>query len=179
MSVIKDIFGIVCVLVVLATAVAVVIMVCRSAKKTGRRKQYDERQKLAQGKAYTAAYWTLFVSVIVGIPACRVFSDVCDPAIGAFLAIVLSATVFCVYCVATNAYFGIKENVTGILICFALCFIANLAFGLNELFNGRLVVDGALMPSIVNLAIAGMLALIFIAMIIRKITRGRDGEEDE
>ena len=170
------IFVAVTVLVALAAGIVACVISIRSRKLAGgKAKQYDERQKLAQGKAYTAAYWTLFAYIIINAFVVSNVYEWAKMPITTFMGIILSIAVFAVYCIATDAYFGARENVKGILICMAILIVTNVA----ALFtNGPLVVDGMLGLCSINLAAVVLLLVVFIALIIKKLARGKESEDE-
>ena len=170
------IFVAITVLVAIAAGIVACVFSIRSRKLAGgKAKQYDERQKIAQGKAYTAAYWTLFGYIVINTIVESSIYEWAKPQIAAFMGIALSIAVFAVYCIATDAYFGAKENVKGILICMAILIVPNAA----ALFTGGpLVVDGMLGLSSINLAAIVLLLAVFIALIIKRIARGKESEDE-
>ena len=170
------IFTAVIVLVALAAGIVACVFSIRSRKLAGgRKKQFDERQKIAQGKAYTAAYWTLLGYIVINTFVVSNIYEWAKPQIVAFLGIILSVAVFAVYCIATDAYFGAKDNVSGILICMVILIFTNAA---SMFTNGPLVENGMLGLSSINLAAIVLLLAVFIALIIKRLAHGKESEDE-
>lgn len=164
-------------LTVFAVAIVLIVLGINSRQRAGsRKKQYDERQKIAQGKAYTAAFYTLVAYIFINSFVMSNIYEWAKEPIAAFIGIALAITVFAVYATATDAYFGPKENVTGNLICMALLIVLNAvcAFALMT----PMVVDGQLSVPAINIAAIVPLLAVFITMLVKKLARGRESEDE-
>ncbi len=117
--------------------------------------EYDERQKLAQGKAYKCAFYTL----LSYLTAAGIFDFVtgirwCDLFTLAFIGLIRSTIVFLVICIKNNAYVSFRENPKRTIWVLLALGIMNLLIGIVFAGTpGRVITDGMLNYNIVNLLV--------------------------
>lgn len=136
--------------------------------------KYDERQRMAQGRSYRNAYWTLFfyltawfILSVSGVPLPETRWMI-------LLALFLAITVYIVGCIFMDAYIGLNDNrkrITTGLIVAGLLNIVNVFTGIG--------VESSLWP--VNLACVVMILIVLASLYIktwmdRQITTEEEGE---
>lgn len=121
---------------------ATVFLIRFLTKKRGPCK-YDERQMLARGEAYRAAFWTLVAYMgINGILFMGTGFVWADMLTGSFLGIFLALTVYAVVCIAKDAYLPLKEKPkTYFAILGAVVFVSLFMILVDE---APIVTDGML-----------------------------------
>lgn len=147
---------------------------------TGRRyqggRQYDERQKLAQGKAYKLALFTLiaylavggFFDLMTGIRWCDLFTFVT-------IGLLLSVMVFAATCIRLDAYIPFSQNAMRTVWITGAIGLMNLITGvINLAIPGYIIVDGILTYRCVNLLCGILLVGISLATLIRARRASRD-----
>ena len=119
--------------------------VAKSEPKKKKRQVFDERQIAAQGMAYKWAFWTMFGYYLLYAIICGAMEIVwCDPFLGAFLGVIVGATVFAVICVFRDAYFRPDQSkASEIIVINVLCACQGI-LGLTHLSEGTLIEDGLL-----------------------------------
>ncbi len=137
-------------------------------RKSGKAVKYDERQLLAQGKAFKAGFFSL-MSLLCVYVVYNAFSEnmILRAPEGIFLCICASVLIFAVICIANDAYVALNESNrarTAILGFVGLC---NLFLGIDRIADGTIMEDGAFSVSVLNLAVGVMGVVITLALIIR------------
>jgi hypothetical protein len=161
-------------------AVGIFVIVAFVLNKGNCERKYDERQKLIRGNVSMHAYLTLLVYCLaVGLVYMyiqRVWADIYTILmIGVFL----SATVFVVECVFTDAYFAVGEKPRPWLVLSGFIAAMNLWVLADNLAEGkRLIADGMLTQHVINLVSGVMFLTIFVSIIV-KLLRDRAGERSE
>lgn len=140
---------------------------------------YDERQLLARGKAYKAAYFTLIFYMLIiaalketGIP---IFMSFC----GLWLGVCLSVAVFAVICILKDAYMSLYENVKGVILMFSAVALLNLIIGIESISEQRpLLEKGVLSTDWLNL-IVGILFMVIVIVFCGKVLYNKKQEDEE
>lgn len=148
---------------------------------TGRRyqggRQYDERQKLAQGKAYKTAFFTMIAyfaaggmfDLMTGIRWCDLFTF-------ASIGLLLSVWVFAVVCIRLDAYIPFSQNAMRTVWITGAIGLINLIIGvMNLTIPGYMIVDGMLTYHCVNLLCGIILVGLSLATLI-KARRANKGD---
>ncbi len=94
---------------------------------------FDERQLLARGKAYQAAFFTL--SGYMALAACldQVFEISILASYGGLeLGFCISLLVFAVICICKDAYMSLYENPLGVVVTFLAIGTMNLLIGIQQ-----------------------------------------------
>ena len=160
---------------VLILGIAAGILTAKNRKKTY---DHDERQLMAQGRAYmwgflTVAGYTLlypFVTLAAG-------RELMETSVALFLGILLGLTVFTVYCIWKDAYIGVHARSAGTLVSVALVSFSQGLYGFMNASYGNLVVDGKLSLPAVSLGIFALGVIILGTYALKKALSRR--EEDE
>lgn len=125
-------------------------------------REYDERQRLARGKAYQAAFWTLaaysLFSALMNDVADIQWADV---ATGTFMGLFLAIAVFAIICIITDSFFSFKDRPSPYFTLLLIIIVANLLIFFLNLADGTpMVTDGLLNIHSLNvLAVAAFIPI--------------------
>jgi len=136
-------------------------------KNKGKPCEYDERQLLARGKAYKAAFFVLIVYLLVeGSFKLVTGIEWADSMTRSFIGICLSVTVFAIICILNDAYLSLKEKPAHCIAVFSLIAFVNLAVVLaNYFLKVSFLSEGMLNYHIINFIILIMFAVIMVVFI--------------
>ena len=124
---------------------------------------FDERQERARGQAYKYGFWTLLTCLLLYGFSDMVLGRWCDVLAGAMLCIAAALMVFTSVCIVKDAYLSLKEKPRAVLTTLTVVAALNLAIGVMNWKNGRVVEDGILTSGAVN-GICGFMALVILAV---------------
>lgn len=163
----------------LATSIIVVMLIVYAVKRFCRPNdknvfqvsKYDERQKIAQGKAYRNGFWTLLLGGYVGVMAQATLElSVTLYEIMLFVAMA-GLLVYVCSCIIMDAYMGMNDNPKRWMISMAIIAVSNLAIaGAGYLHDSRVWK--------INVG-CGMMILVIVAVYSVHQWRRRNGMEDE
>lgn len=144
----------------LVVIVAVVLVIILKKNKLFNTK-YDERQQLARGKAFKAAFVTLFAYLCISGLFDFIF-DIkwADYFVEVFIGICISATVFASISILNDAYLPLRESKKSWIILFSFIGVCNLALGIFNVIDGNMLTDGILNFHSNNLIIAAVFFII-------------------
>ncbi len=156
-------------IIVLAIMVIVAIITSiTTVKGRGKSVQFDERQLIARGKALGAGFYTLMLTLLCYIFYSKIaVNPILDTAIGIGLCIIIGVAVFAIIGITKDAFVGFTENASGKKKLFGFLGGINLAMGVLSILNGRLLEEGKLSFSVLNLAVGALAVTLCIGMIIR------------
>ena len=146
-------------------------------KRTGvqRRGAYDERQQLARGKAYTAAYATLLIYLAVWM----IFRSVEVPffmeSLSVVLGALLSIAVFVGYSVFHDAYFKASESPKSWIGIICAIGAVNLGIGALHLIRGETLTER--LYDNVNLFVGLLMAVTLVCLVIKRAMDRRSEAE--
>ena len=156
------------------------ILIAAAAKSKPKKKKqvFDERQIAAQGMAYKWAFWTMFGYYLLYATICGAMEIVwCDPFLGAFLGVIVGATVFALICVFRDAYFRPDQSrKSEIVVINIICFSQGL-IGLMNLFDGTVIEDGVLSSESLQLFMLLMGLVLDAAFIVKHRMEKREEQE--
>ena len=132
----------------------------------GNKPDYDERQKIEQGKAYKTGFFTLMIFSCIYLCIEILLEDGMpfEPGVGSFIAIFLGAFAFATHAVFSDCYISTNERPIRTKIIFAVIGIVNLTAGIINMFSGELVENGVLSIRIIN-PLCGLLMLALVCEI--------------
>lgn len=163
-------------------AVAILGVVLLILKKAGKLKtyRYDERQKIARGQAYQAGFFTMLIYFFAFGITNGLDLIWCETFVGCFIGIVLGAGVFAVTAIRKDAYLALNENMKTFCLVSGLFIAGNLLSTVANIMAGDLIADGMLTVSAVNMLIALLWVVIFIAQLLhyRKVKKQEKAEEE-
>lgn len=142
------------------------------------RGKYDERQKLARGRAFRAG----FIAVLC-YEALYGFADLmglrwCVNFTGILIGLFLGLAVFAVTAIVQDAYLAINERMNNWLILCGAVVFANGSCVLNQAVHGELVRDGMLTENWLNGLCAALFVVILCAQLIHNARARRAEAED-
>ena len=138
---------------------------------------FDERQERARGQAYKYGFWTLLSCLLLYGFSDQIFGRWCDVLVGAMLCIAAALLVFASVCIVKDAYLSLKEKPRTIMILLTVVGSLNLAIGIMNWKNGRVVQDGILTFGAAN-GICGIMVLVILAVYVvnHLLAKREDGE---
>lgn len=162
----------------ITVAIVLTIMKKVSGKDCFSEDSFDERQAAVRGKAYKYAFYTdLSLSAIWMIVTEFVSSLPVTTGLALFIIMMISVTVYAVYSIMNDAYFGMGFNIKRYFIFMIVIIGINLAFGIMNFFDSGIALpyslgDGA------NLTIAVTFLPVFIAMGMKLLEYKREDKEE-
>ena len=138
---------------------------------------FDERQERARGQAYKYGFWTLLSCLLLYGFSDMVLGRWCEVLVGAMLCIAAALLVFASICIVKDAYLSLKEKPRVVLTTLTIVAALNLAIGVMNWKNGRVVKDGVLTYSAVN-GICGVITLtILVVYVVNYLLAKREAGE--
>jgi len=126
---------------------------------------YDERQLLARGEAYKAAFFTAMGWMIVS----ALIRDLFDTSVQMTFGICLSVGVFAIICIKKDAYLSLREKPKTCIRWFLFLALFNLVtFAVNMLQGKALIENGVVTWHATNLVVALLLIVVTVAVMLRQ-----------
>ncbi len=163
------------------TLFAVLALLLKKRGVTEAAEKYDERQRLARGTAFGAAFWVLVAydllsMVLTGCFEIRWGDEVGQP----FVGVLIAATVFAMVCIAKDAYVSLRKSPREVIVMTSVIGGVNLLLGVMRIVEGEFLKDGLLGVYSINLCCAVALFAIlafYVANYFReKRAAGETGE---
>lgn len=158
-----------------------IIFALIAKKKNNNKKpvEYDERQVLARGSAYSTAFFTSLVYMI----ACAMLNILeikwAEFSVQMFLGLFLSVTVFASVCILKDAYFTVNSKKLPMIIMFLGVIVLNLSVWIISIIDGEsMLTNGILNSNTLNAGAAVMFIIILIVTIIKSIMDKKAVEEE-
>ena len=126
---------------------------------------FDERQERARGQAYKYGFWTLMGCLLLYGFSDMVLGRWCDVITGVMLCVAVAMVVFASVCIVKDAYLSLKEKPRTVMTLLAVVSVLNLAIGVMNWKNGRVVKDGVLTSGAVN-GICGLVTLVILVVYV-------------
>ena len=126
---------------------------------------FDERQERARGQAYKYGFWTLLTCLLLYGFSDMILGRWCDVITGVMLCVAAAMMVFASVCIVKDAYLSLKEKPRTIMILLTVVGSLNLAIGIMNWKNGRVVQDGILTFGAAN-GICGLMVLVILAVYV-------------
>lgn len=167
------------IILVLAMMIMVIVVFMLSRRRVTN-KEFDERQRLARGKAYQAAFWTLaaylFLSAILNDVAGIQWADMTT---GAFLGFFLAMTVFAMICIIRDSFLSFKERPGSYFIMLLAVIAVNLLVTICNLIEGTpLLTDGLLNIHSLNLFLVIAFIPISTALVVKYLHDKKQAETE-
>lgn len=143
------------------------------------KRAYDERQRLAQGTAYQAAFYTL-VSLLSAVTLAQELLE--QQWFSTLLlvtgSILVSVGVFAVVCILKDAYVAVRQSPVTIYVCMGLFILAQL-FSVGERWQqDGLMVDGRFTSLLMPLLAIAVYAVIGAVLLCKQLRDRRRSRED-
>ena len=126
---------------------------------------FDERQERARGQAYKYGFWALVTCLLLYGFSDMVLGRWCDVIAGVMLCVAAAMVMFASVCIVKDAYLSLKEKPRTIMILLTVVGSLNLAIGIMNWKNGRVVQDGILTFGAAN-GICGIMVLVILAVYV-------------
>lgn len=138
--------------------------------------QFDERQELVRGRGFKYGFFTIMISntvlLILQVLEVSLFSNT---EVTMLISIVLGVSVFASYCIWHDGYFALNENRRKLIVVFGVCGLMNIVISIANIWNGKIMQDGALTFYSSNIFCALLFVEIFSMLLIKHI---KDGKEE-
>ncbi len=136
---------------------------------------FDERQELVRGKGFKYGFFTMLICngifAVLKLLEVALFAEAEVPM---FFSMLVGVAVFACYCIWNDGYFSLNENRRSLMIVFAVVGIVNVALGVINICRGEFLVNGSLTFHSLNFFCGILSAVIFVALLFKKIKDGRD-----
>lgn len=163
-------------LVGILAAIGLAVLIWAVYRRRFGKAEYDERQKLAQGQAYKAAFYTLIIygtvyglfDMLTGLRWCELYT-------GLFIGILLSVLVFAIICIRQDAYISFRRKPAASYALLLGLAAVNITIGVLHLNEPGYFIDGGLLTAqVINPLVGVMLVLVTAAMAVRDARRRRN-----
>ena len=149
--------------------------------RKGRKKecQYDEMQLQIRAKGYQLGFYTVLALMVVLILLWELNClTAVTPGFAVFAALLLSVTVFAVYCILHDAFLAVRGNPRFYIGIFTMIILIEGAVSVRDLIRGELTENGQLtFGSGVPLLMAVCFLVILVTLIVRTV-RDRKGAKE-
>ena len=163
------------------TGILVVVIVCavlgKMAKKKGAigRGQYDERQQIARGRAFTWAYAVLLVYLALWMVLRSMEIPFFMEGISVMIGALLSIAVFVASAIFQDAYFKASESPRTWIIIISAVSLLNVGIGVGRLLRGETIADR--LYNNMNLFVGALFVIVLVCVVIKRAV-DRSGGED-
>lgn len=141
--------------------------------------QFDERQILARGKAFKAGFFTM-ISYFMVYGILDIFEiQWCQNFVGIMLGIFLGITVFAVVATHKDAYIAMNEKLSRLIVLGIFVIVSNLIVAVDNLNDGKMIVNGMLTNYSLNLFIAIIWTVLLVVQILHIIKQKAVEREDD
>lgn len=147
--------------------VIVASLVAKGFFKSGNNNNYDERQLIAQGKAYKIAFWTVLMFQVISLFA-EIFIDsgkykyIDNGMLGLFLGF----AAYGIVCVIEDAFIGITDKPKTVLATSLLFMIFNAIPVIDAIIENELFNENG-WDVLVNLYVCITMIIMFFAVLIK------------
>lgn len=164
----------------LSIPILVVLLIIFIFKKSGKFKgkhEFDERQKLAQGKAYKNGFYTFVICEVIIMLIENTGYIALDITLTMFISMCISIKVFAMTSIIKDAYIGINHTPKSTLTLFLVLAAVNLFFGIRNLVGGEFLQTGEIVYiAWLNLICGITLLMISVALLVKIV---QDNKEEE
>ena len=143
-------------------------------KKCAGKGEYDERQQIARGKAYTTAYATLLIYLVFWMILRSLEVPFFTQGLSVALGMLLSIAVFVGYSIFHDAYFKASESPKTWIVIICACGLLNLIIGIGRLLRGASLADK--INNNMNLFVGLLLVATLVMLLIKRAMDRREGD---
>lgn len=143
--------------------------------------EYDERQRLVNGKAYEYGFYTMLALCVTYIFAwfTGAADDFLSPGVAVALIMLIVAAVVGIYNVLNDGYLAVNAYEERVIATLSAILAINILATIGGIRTGNLIKDGKLGISSVN-AFCGLLMLaLIVAIVIRKARNKKEDDDEE
>ena len=161
---------------VLFIGIIVWVMIRRRKNCT---QKYDEMQLKIRAKGYKISFFTalLMLCVLTVLVECNMLGIV-TPGFAAYTALMVSVTVFAIYCILHDAFLAVRGNPKQHLLLFGIIVILEGFTTIRYLIKGELLEGGLLtFGSGAPLVMFICFLAILITLIVKTVRNGKEAEE--
>ena len=162
------------------TGILVVAIVCtvmaKMAKKRGAigKGEYDERQQIVRGKAFTWAYAVVMVYLAVWMVFRTMEIPFFMEGASVVLGALLSVAVFVAYSIFHDAYFKASESPKTWIIIISAVGLLNLGIGVGKLFRAETLADR--LYNNMNLFVGALFLVVLVCVVVKRAIDRREGD---
>ena len=156
------------------------IVIFKVCNRNGKMKsEYDERQEAIRGRGYKYGFYTglLYMAFLTLWPLTDIELPISDT-VRAFVGIMLSASVMCVYSIWNDAYWGINNNITRYIVVFILATAINILVAGRAISVGIMIEDGIVQAPAINLLCSIMFLIIAGVLFAKKYIINKEDSDD-
>lgn len=165
-------------LLIVVTASIIIRVVVKKKNGTDKAVEYDERQVLARGTAYSTAFFTSLIYMILCAMLDVMEIKWAELNVQMFFGLFLSATVFASICILKDAYFTDRSKRMPFIVIFLLVIVSNLFALIMNIIDGEsMLTNGILNTNIINAGASVMFIVILIVTITKSIMDKKAVEE--
>ena len=168
------------VIIMLLAAILTIAFLSKNSKL--RTQHFDEMQLLIRATAYRNAFFTVLgVLAALMVLSSDIFglNRIFDTATQMCMALMAGVTVFAVYCIKKDAFFGIDYDQKSYLYMIFAIGVVNLIMGIWRVIDGSIWVDGVITftRGASNLIIGAGFFIVLISLLLKKSDdKGEVGE---
>lgn len=164
---------------VMAGIVLVFLMLSIINKDDANGIKYDERQELARGRAFKIGFFTEMIGICAYILIKAMDVSVpMDDEVTVSVILFIGIAAFVTSSIVNDAYFTMTEDKRKVIIFFCLIATTNIIVAIINAVDGKLVVNGKLTISSINLMCAILLTYVMVVMLVKYFRdKGADDEE--
>lgn len=153
------------------TMIIIISAIAFSAKKGKMNSEFDERQELARGKAFRAAYFTLLGYLVISeIISSSLNREWCNGITNLGFGVSISLTVFAMVCIIKDAYIGFNQKTIRNIVIQITIGVFNMFFGICSLIeNHEYVTDDTITSIPLNLPMGVLLIVVAITLFIKTL----------
>lgn len=139
--------------------------------------KYDERQMQERGNAFKLGFFTQLIYMCF-MSLCYVAGIQLPVAMEVilFFGVLLSLSVYVIYCIWKEAYIALNETVKKVNIAFVIIGIVNVFIGVMHCIHGSMIEDGILTFRCINLLCGIFLLLVAIVIGIVELAKKREDD---
>lgn len=148
-------------------------------KKKNCTQQYDEMQLRVRGTGYKIGFLTALVMMgLVALLAECGLLGVVTPGLAAMAALMISVTVFAVYCILHDAFVAFRGNPKNHFLIFGMVILVETVNIIRTAIRGEFLVNGVIDFSAGAAVLTGAAFLaIFITLVVKTLRERKEAEE--
>ncbi len=167
---------------VMALGIMVGVMIAAwvlARKNRNKESEYDEMQQKIRAGGYRIGFFTsLFLMLVVILLYEMNLLTPVTPGFAVYAALILSVTVFAVYCILRDAFLSVRGKAGSYLVIFGLITAVESIVTIRYLAEGKMIMDGKLSFAGGAPALMAVCFLTILATLVVKTIRNRKEEKE-